>query len=134
VVEKYKNFNLAHDYMSVDFDGTLQIRPRNEPLTVLGEPIWPMVNLVKSWLADGMKVKIMTARVSPIQRGMNDYKSVASFIMEQEYLIQEWCEKYIGQKLPVTCSKDTYMYQLYDDRAVCIEHNKGNIIGINKGW
>jgi hypothetical protein len=133
-VREYKNFDLEHDWMAVDFDGTLHKRPKNEPLDVLGEPIIPMVNLVKEWLAAGMKVKIFTARVSPVQRGMDNYKSVAYFIMDQEKILKEWCLKYIGQELPVTCSKDCYTYQFYDDRAVCIEHNTGEILGINPGW
>lgn len=131
---KYKNFDLAKDHMAVDFDGTLHIRPRHEPLNVLGEPIMPMVNLVKEWLAAGMQVRIFTARVAPVQRGMDDYKSVFYFIREQESLIKAWCLKHIGQELPVTCSKDTYTYQFYDDRAVCIEHNTGKILGINPEW
>lgn len=128
---EYKNFNKETDWMGVDFDGTLHLRPRDKPLTVLGPPLQPMVDLVKEWLANGMKVKIFTARASNVglaigPNGREPEKQVA--------LIEEWCEKYVGQKLEVTCEKDGFMYQLYDDRAVCVEHNTGNIIGMNSGW
>lgn len=39
--------------------------------------------------------------------------------------IEQWCEKYLGQKLPVTCSKDFGMLELWDDRAIQIVSNTG---------
>lgn len=126
-----ENFNLETDWMGVDFDGTLHIRDKSQPMTVLGEPIPEMVERVKQWLALGMKVKILTARVSHTQR-INDEK--LEFIRQQRLLINEWCYKHIGEILPIVCEKDCYMYQLWDDRAVTVERNTGKILGQNKVW
>ena len=126
---EYKNFDKEKNWMAVDFDGCLHLRPQSEPFTVLGEPIQPMVDLVKEWLANGIMVRIFTARVSHIQQwGIEDDVEL------QRTLVEDWCEKYIGQKLEVTNMKDGLCYQIYDDRAVCVERNTGRIIGINKPW
>ena len=47
--------------------------------------------------------------------------------IEQLVRIQDWTEKHIGHRLPVTCEKDYGMIELWDDRAVRVIHNKGEI-------
>lgn len=74
-----------------------------------------MVERVRRWLARGERVKIFTARFHG--HGMNGQDVVTP--------IEQWCEKYLGQKLPVTCSKDFGMLELWDDRAIQIVSNTG---------
>jgi hypothetical protein len=40
-------------------------------------------------------------------------------------LIGHWCQKHIGQRLEVTCTKDYGMIELWDDRAVQVVANTG---------
>jgi len=39
--------------------------------------------------------------------------------------IAAWCKLHIGQVLPLTCTKDYGMIELWDDRAVQVEMNTG---------
>jgi hypothetical protein len=74
-----------------------------------------MVNRVREWLRQRIRVKIFTARVAPMY----------SDAEQQRSMIQAWCEIYLGQKLEVTCVKDGLMYELWDDRAVGVFKNTG---------
>lgn len=105
----------TNGWIGVDFDGTLV----THKFPGTGEPIWPMVNRVKDWLAKGQEVRIFTARVSVI-----DYDEVR----KQYEIVQNWCQKYLGQRLDVTCSKTIDCIAIYDDRAVQVETNTGRII------
>ena len=103
----------------VDFDGTLSTdTAQHKPYKPddVGEPIMEMVNRVKRWLELGITVKIFTGRVA------DDPKGIA------RYTIQKWCEKYIGQVLEVTNSKDSKTFAIYDDRGVRVEKNTGKIV------
>lgn len=103
-------------WIAVDFDGTLATRDTEKDPTArqLGEPIWPMVERVKSWLAAGKTVKIFTARLG------NAY-----FTEEEREKLRQWCIKYIGQELPLTNTKDPFMDAIWDDRAVAVVRNTG---------
>jgi hypothetical protein len=102
-------------WIGVDLDGTLARYDGWVDHMTIGEPIPRMVNRVKKWLAEGMDVRIFTARVvradelptTPIE------------------VIQDWTEKHIGARLPVTGSKDYGMIELWDDRAVTVIPNTG---------
>ena len=48
--------------------------------------------------------------------------------VRQRILVQDWCEKHIGCRLPVTALKDCHMSTLLDDRAVQVEPNTGAIV------
>ena len=54
-----------NDWYGVDFDGTLATYDGwgGNPVQPLGEPIPLMVSRVKGWLAHGVNVRILTARV-----------------------------------------------------------------------
>jgi hypothetical protein len=74
------------DWLGVDLDGTLAeyhewVGPEN-----IGTPIPKMVERVKKWLREGKIVKIMTARVHPMEKD-RDKCLVA---------INEWVIKNIG--------------------------------------
>lgn len=85
-------------------------------LGLIGPPVQPMLDRVKGWLADGIEVRIFTARVSDGRP-------------ETVKQIQDWCLQHIGVSLQVTNVKDLDMWCLFDDRAVAIEPNTGRILG-----
>jgi hypothetical protein len=106
---------MSYTWYGVDLDGTLAHYPPSAGAEI-GAPIQPMVSRVKRWLADGQTVKIMTARVAQLHG-----EELSSTIKA----IQSWCLQYIGRALPVTCSKDRGMLELWDDRARQVDFNMG---------
>lgn len=104
-------------HVAVDLDGTLAKYDKFEGPTKIGAPIPAMVEKVKAMLAKGEDVRIMTARVADDKDG------------KATRAIQAWCQKYLGQTLPVTNVKDQHMKALYDDRAVAVEKNTGKVLG-----
>lgn len=109
-----------YGWIAVDFDGTLATYDGWKGLTILGDPVPPMIDRVKAWLANGYEVRIFTARISNIER-QSRRAAIAA--------IDAWCLQHIGMILPVTNVKDMAMLALYDDRAVQIELNTGRVIG-----
>ena len=108
---------------AVDFDGTLGIYEKWEGPEVLGEPIVPMVERVREWLSNGDEVVIFTARVY--------YDDNGKFTKEDaeisERAVKAWCLDVFGQELEVTCMKDPDMEEIWDDRAIRVEKNIGEI-------
>lgn len=103
-------------WIGVDLDGTLAHYEGWKGIDHIGEPIPKMVDRVKAWLAEGIEVKIVTARVAV------DDEEYALEILKH---ICAWCEKHIGQVLVVTNEKDMCMVQLWDDRCVQVIPNTG---------
>lgn len=101
-------------WIAVDFDGTLATYVGNH--TIMGNPILPMVKRVRGWLEKGHDVRIFTARVSFKDEGKNEEITKA---------IQEWCLRYVGKALPVTCVKDYACVQIWDDKAIRVIKNTG---------
>lgn len=111
---------LDEDWIGFDFDGTLA-RDDNVDFPALGEPIQPMVNLMKKYIILGTKVKVVTARMSdpnPSRRVMH------------RRMIQEWLAKHVDANtdIEITCMKDFRMKLLYDDRARQVIRNKGVVV------
>jgi len=104
----------------VDFDGTLALYESFEGPGVLGEPIPLMVERVRKWLANGDEIAILTARAYP--PGAPD-----SLIAEEA--IKKWCMTHFGQELEVTCMKDYLMEEIWDDRAIRVRVNTGEVEG-----
>ena len=107
-----------YGWIGVDLDGTLAKYTGWKSNGEIGEPIKPMVDRVKKWLAEGKKVKIFTARVA-ISAGKE----------EMINKIKAWCKENIGQELEVTNVKDHAMIELWDDRARQVEKNTGKYVG-----
>lgn len=82
-----------------------------------------MVSRVKAWLASGKAVKILTARINVPGAPVGDRDAA-------HRAIRAWCEKHIGRWLEVTCSKDTDMVELWDDRAVQVVPNTGEQVAV----
>jgi len=114
-------------WVGVDLDGTLA--HYGGWTGGIGEPIQPMVELVKKLLAEGTEVRIFTARVAATGLDVPGVgETLFNQVAEQTRLIQDWCEKHIGQRLHVTATKDFACIQIYDDRAIQVEFNTGRIV------
>lgn len=105
-------------WYGIDFDGTLVTYLGDRDITKVGEPVGLMVDRVRMWLAEGKAVKIFTARV-------NDECYCLADIFISEKIINEFCLKHFGVILPITCRKDKWMVELWDDRAVRVITNTG---------
>ena len=106
-------------WTGVDLDGTLAESPSpHGAADHIGAPVIPMLMRVKEWLRQGREVRILTARAYP----PGDASAY------QVDLVKAWCRKYVGRTLPVTCMKDHDMDVLYDDRAVQVIHNTGELV------
>ena len=107
-------------WIGVDLDGTLAEYGGWQGVRAIGKPIVPMLDRVKVWLAQGITVKIFTARMhghgAPLIGGGTEDALTP---------IQEWCLEYIGVQLEVTNKKDFGMVELWDDRCVQVIPNTG---------
>ena len=106
-------------WVGFDFDGTLFKREKGDDIKTVGDPIYRMLELVKTYLTAGIKVKIFTARVS-----VDDPADVQL----QTELVQSACKQYLGQVLEVTCIKDVACLKIYDDIAVQVITNTGQLV------
>lgn len=115
-------------WVGVDLDGTLAEYDGFQGPTTIGKPIPAMVERVKNWLREGVRVKIFTARVGCPDQSHPDYlKRLREAILVREYL-EAWCLEHIGQKLEITCQKDYDMLELWDDRATQVVPNTGQLV------
>ena len=113
-----------------DLDGTLAKYDGWKGIEHIGEPVKPMVDLMKRMHNEGKVVKIVTARVAPrrledgtfgeqftwLTRGPSsdpDAKYTATMY------IQDWCEEsaQLGFLPEIVYQRDRFMIKLYDDRA-----------------
>lgn len=111
---------MSRGWIGVDLDGTLAYYDGWIDVSHIGEPVRPMLDQVEKWLQAGEDVRIFTARVS--------HDGTAERIVQAQHAlvaIMDWCEKYLGRVLPVTCMKDYKMKELWDDRCVQILTNCG---------
>ena len=111
-------------WVGCDLDGTLATYDTWKGWDHIGNPIPKMVELIKSLLNKGIKVKILTARISPASLAKNNLQA-----FQMEKVIQDWTEKNIGVRLPVVCSKDCNMVTCYDDSVIQVRKNTGEILG-----
>lgn len=115
-------------WIGVDLDGTLAHYDKWRGIEHIGEPIEPMVERVKHWLADGIDVRIFTARVDggAVALSMGDQNGEAHRnIVAVKRHIEAWCERHLGKVLPITNVKDYGMIELWDDRCVQVVTNTG---------
>ena len=104
---------MSNGWIGIDLDGTLAEYHGWVSEKHIGDPIPNMQRRVKQWISEGKDLRIFTARVS------NDIDGIVTEI------IQKWCLRYLGKKLPVTCTKDYSMIELWDDRCVQVIPNTG---------
>lgn len=124
-----------------DLDGTLAKYDGWKGIDHIGEPVKPMVELMKRMHDEGKVVKIMTARVAP--RRLADGTVGEQFIwLTREpssdpaakytatQYIQDWCEEtaQLGFVPEIVYQKDHLMIELYDDRVKQVVPNEGWLI------
>ena len=97
-------------WIGVDLDGTLAIYDGWRGPGHIGDPIEPMMERVRDWIAAGQEVRIFTARAG---------------FPEQIPPIIFWLEKYGLDDLKITNVKDFEMVELWDDRAIQVITNTG---------
>jgi hypothetical protein len=107
--------NESKGWIGVDLDGTLAMYTGWQGADHIGAPVPPMVERVRQWRAQGIEVRIFTARVYKMD---DEAKRIAN-------IIGAWCEAHIGEWLPITARKDYAMIELWDDRAVRVIANTG---------
>ena len=125
-----------------DLDGTLAKYDGWKGIDHIGEPITPMVELMKRLHDAGKVVKIVTARVAP--RRLEDGTVGEQFTWltrkpspdpDAKYTatqyIQDWCEETakLGFIPDIVYQKDHLMLNLFDDRVTQVEPNTGRILG-----
>jgi len=109
-------------WIGVDLDGTLAVYDQWRGAEHIGDPIAPMVERVRKWIAEGKNVRIITARVyAPLNNARRQYEAAQAMLA-----IQRWCAIHLGKALPVTCVKDFSMIEFWDDRAVQVIRNLGH--------
>jgi len=106
-------------WIGVDLDGTLAEYTGWISPTYIGKPIPKMVDRVKLWLTEGKDVRIFTARVFVGGRVTFDE------LYQTKTAIEKWCSYHLGKPLPITCTKDYGMIELWDDRCVQVVPNTG---------
>lgn len=120
---------MSKGWMGVDFDGTLAVSGTKVFDGPLGEPIPEMVARVRTWLALGIEVRVFTARVSPKNKEGIPQDSAALTLVKAR--IGNWCEEHIGQRLECTCEKDHNIIQIWDDKAVQVIRDTGEVVVVH---
>lgn len=143
------------EWIGFDLDGTLAKYDGWKGIDNIGEPVKPMVDLIKKLHDEGKVVKILTARVAPRLRDdgtvgedfvkmtfleMNkflNYPKTPDELVGHEgsvisasarFFIRNWCQKYLGFVPEITHEKDQLMTDLYDDRVKQVVPNKGTLV------
>ena len=115
-------------WIGVDLDGTLAEYHGCVSEEHIGAPIGPMVLRILQWIKEGMEVRIFTARVDGGEVALSMGNAAGEKFRDVERIrsiVQDWSEKHIGVRLPVTNKKDYGMIELWDDCAVRVIANTG---------
>lgn len=139
-------------WVGVDLDGTLAQYDGWVDAAYIGPPVPAMVNRVRDMLDAGQEVRIFTARVYPLLEVIHPgasplalYTNAAERVdleptqraedvgrittaIRAAAAIQAWCQEHLGRELPLTCIKDYGMITLYDDRAIQVRKNTGELV------
>lgn len=107
-------------WIGVDLDGTLAQYGEWKGPGEIGEPVPAMLERVQKWLAKGLDVRIVTARVWSDGTPQRDAEARMS-----RHAIAAWCNKHLGRVLMITNQKDFGLVELWDDRVVQVEKNTG---------
>jgi len=98
----------------VDLDGTLAEYYGWKGETHIGKPIPKMMAKVKGWIAEGIRIVIFTARADN---------------PDNIEAIDEWLEEQGIGELDITNIKTPDISRIYDDRAIQVKRNDGEILG-----
>ncbi|WP_309400445.1 hypothetical protein [Cerasicoccus maritimus] len=99
-------------WIGVDLDGTLAKFQSWRGIGHVGKPIPDMMERVRRWRSEGIKVKIFTARAQ-----------------YEDYLppIRKWLKKQKLEDMEITNELDPYVLEIWDDRAIQVISNTGQI-------
>lgn len=124
-----------------DLDGTLAKYDGWRGIDHIGEPVKPMVELMKRMHDEGKVVKIMTARVAPRRLEDGSIGEQFTWLTREpssdpaaKYTatryIQDWCEEtaQLGFIPEIVYQKDHLMLELYDDRVKQVVPNEGWLV------
>lgn len=138
-----------------DLDGTLAKYDGWKGIDHIGEPVKPMVELIKRMHDEGKVVKIVTARVAPrlcgethatgCKCGHCEEEASRPPVMQEQYLaklgktgmtvkrrasdyIRDWCLENLGFIPEIVYQKDHLMLELYDDRVKQVVPNEGWLV------
>lgn len=103
-------------WIGVDWDGTFAHYDEWQGPHKSGKPIEKMVERMKTWIAEGKTVKIITARVG------NQNRAYAAYCTK---IIQDVLESVGLPRLEVTATKDFAMIEMWDDRCIPVVPNTG---------
>lgn len=113
-------------WIGVDWDRTLveyHTDPAGYNPLKMGAPLWPMVERVKNWIAEGKTVKIFSARASGFDLDTVEGKAAKALVIDA---MQNHMEDVLGlPRLEVTCEKDYLCNEIWDDIAVTMVPNTG---------
>lgn len=112
-------FEETTSWVGFDLDRTMAKRVKGDDHKEIGEPIQRMINLAKSYIAGGTKVKIFTARVA---------SDKPEEVLYQVNLINEFSRLHFGKELDITCIKDRFCIRIYDDIARQVIPNTGHVV------
>lgn len=107
--------------IACDFDMTLAEYDHWRGINHLGAPVPEMLEKVQDALERGDEVWIFTARVAPKSNSFEDCVAATKSIL----LLAEWCQKYIGELLPITHEKNPRFTEIWDDRVRQVVPNQG---------
>ena len=102
-------------WIGVDLDGTLAEYNGWRGFDHIGRAVPAMLERVRTWLAEGRRVKIFTARAQ-----------AGEFAC---WPLRRWLHDQGLPELEITNVKDFHMTELWDDRCVRVEHNTGKFPG-----
>lgn len=110
-----ENFGKPGEYwIAVDLDGTLAHYNGWKGADHIGDPVPRMMERVKHWIAEGKKVAIFTARACDPEKVIH---------------VRMWLGKHGLAKLEITATKHPKFKEFWDDRAVQIIPNTGEVKG-----
>ena len=120
-----------------DLDGTLAKYDKWEGIDHIGDPVKPMVDLIRKMHDEGKVVKILTARIAPHK--LEDGTVGESYITipdgeggaKRNYahqFISDWCHFNLGFIPEIVYQKDHLMLELYDDRVKQVVPNEGLLV------
>lgn len=120
-----------------DLDGTLAKYDGWKGIGHIGEPVKPMVELIKRMHDEGKVVKIMTARIAPHK--LEDGTVGESYVTVPDgekgatrnyahQFINDWCHFNLGFIPEIVYQKDHLMLELYDDRVKQVVPNEGWLV------
>jgi len=98
----------------VDLDGTLAEYHGWKGIGHVGKAIPKMLNKVKGWMDEGIRIVIFTARA-------DDPDSIEAIV--------EWLEDNGIGGLEITNIKSSDISRFYDDKAIQVKRNEGDLLG-----